>query len=95
MVVIRTGDTPMKMKTLLAALAVSSLALAQPAAAATRSSDSLPKNGVQASISTDRVGAITEETDSIRRGTPILLIILLFGSVAALVALLTGHKSAG
>ena len=86
----------MKTKMLISALAASSMALAQPALAATRSADSLPANGVQTTPSADRMGSITGETDaSCRKRTPILLIILLFGSIAAFVALITGHKSNG
>lgn len=46
----------MNTKSLLAWVALASLAVAQPVAAATRSADSLPQHGVQA---TDRIGSIS------------------------------------
>jgi hypothetical protein len=53
----------MKTKALLASLAVSSLVLAQPAAAATRSYESMPAAGVQASAAVDRTGAAIGENE--------------------------------
>lgn len=83
----------MKTKTLLAALAVSSLVLAQPAAAATRSYDSLPKSGVQATTtSPDRVGADVGETDDLNSTMTIFVIILLFAGVGGLIAATTGES---
>ena len=84
----------MKTKTLLATVALASFALAQPVSAATRSSDSLPRAGAQPSISIERVDALTEESDALR-GNPWLWIILIFGSVAAFIALVSNNKSPG
>jgi hypothetical protein len=84
----------MKTKTLLASLAVASLAVAQPVSAATRSSDSLPSRGVQSTEAADRIGSLTDESEELR-GRPLLLIILLFGTIAALILALTGNKSPG
>lgn len=84
----------MKTKSLLASLAVASLALAQPLAAATRSSDSLPSQGVQSTSAAERAGSIGTEAEAIR-GQPILLIVLLFGVLAALLAVSSGGKSPG
>jgi len=84
----------MRTKTLLASMALASLAVAQPLSAATRSSDSLPDRGVQASsVSVDRVGSVTGESEELSRA--FLLIILLFGGVAALILALSGNKSPG
>ncbi len=83
----------MRTKTLLASMAVASLAVAQPLSAATRSSESLPDRGVQSSVSVDRVGSVTAETEELSRAS--LLIILLFGGVAALILALSGNKSPG
>ena len=84
----------MRTKTLLASMAVASLAVAQPVSAATRSADSLPSAGVQPSVTSERIGSIAGESEELR-GRPLLLIILIFGSLAALVAALSGGKSPG
>jgi len=84
----------MRTKTLLASMAVASLAVAQPLSAATRSSESLPQKGVQSSVSADRVSSIAGESDDLR-GRPLLLIILLAGGLAALIIALSGDKSPG
>ena len=79
----------MKTKTVLASFAVASLALAQPAGAATRSYESLPDSGVQSTDPAERIGSLDAESEA-ARGRPLLLIILLFGSLAALILLLGG-----
>ena len=86
----------MRTKTLLASMALASLAVAQPLSAATRSSESLPVRGVQSvdsSMSVDRAGSVTGESEELSRA--FLLIILLFGGVAALILALSGNKSEG
>ena len=84
----------MKTKTLFASMALASLALAQPASAATRSSDSLPQRGVQATQSVERVGAIADEAEDLR-GRRALVIILIAAVIAALILAATGGKSPG
>jgi len=84
----------MKTKTLLAALAVSGLALAQPAAAATRSFESLPKAGAPVD-SAARVATVTGESETLVGGLPIWLIFLVFAAFTAAVAASTGDKSPG
>jgi hypothetical protein len=85
----------MRTKTLLASMAVAGLAVAQPLSAATRSADSLPSAGIQPSVtSSDRVSSIVDESEDLR-GKPILLIILLAGGLAALIAALSDGKSPG
>jgi hypothetical protein len=81
-------------KTLLASMAVASLAVAQPLAAATRSVDSLPQSGVQSTEAADRIGSINGEAEDVR-GRPLLLILLLAGALAALIIALSGSKSPG
>jgi len=83
----------MKTKTLLGALAVSSLVLAQPAAAATRSYESLPKAG--ASTPAERVASVTGQSEAAVGALPIWLIILVFGSFAAFIAAISDNKSPG
>jgi hypothetical protein len=84
----------MKTKTLLASMAVASLAFAQPVSAATRSSDSLPRSGVQSTAAAERIGSLEDEAEDLT-GRPLLLILLLFGTIAALVFALSGSKSPG
>ena len=79
----------MRTKTLLASLAVASLALAQPVSAATRSFQSLPESGAQSARAADRTGAYADESDELR-GRPILAIVLVFGAVAALILAVSG-----
>ena len=81
----------MKTKTILASLAVSALALAQPAAAATRSYQSIPASGVTAPA---RAGADVGDAESVR-GAPIVPIVITFAVLAALILLLSGGKSNG
>ena len=81
----------MKTKTILASLAVSALALAQPAAAATRSYESIPATGVTAPA---RAGAAVEDADSLR-GAPVVPIVITFVVLAAIILLLSGGKSNG
>ena len=83
----------MKTKTLLASAALASLVLVQPVAAATRSGDSLPTS-TQSTVSIDRVDSLSGESEAIR-GNPWLWIILIFGSVAAFIALVSDNKSPG
>jgi hypothetical protein len=86
----------MKTKTLITSLAVASLAVAQPAAAATRSYESIPATGVQTAEPADRAGSIIGEAED-GRGKPIFVI----GGVFLLLALLLilsaggGGKSPG
>jgi hypothetical protein len=74
------------MKKLVASLAVASLVVAQPLAAATRSSESLPSSGVQ---SAERVGSIAGEAEAVR-GKPIFVIALVFGVLTLLLLLSNG-----
>jgi hypothetical protein len=85
----------MRTKTLLASLAVASLAVAQPLSAATRSVDSLPQGAVQSNTTAERIGAYSDESEDLR-GQPLLLILLLFGVVGGLIlAVSGGNKSPG
>ena len=85
----------MKMKTLLASLAVASLVAAQPVAAATRSSDSLPRTGMQSTVPAERVGALTSDSEQFVGSTPVWIIALIAALLAALVAASSGSKSPG
>ena len=84
----------MKTKTLLASMAVASLAIAQPLSAATRSADSVPQRGVQSSQAADRIGSTTDEAEELRgnRFLPIVAVALI---VALLILLSSGNKSPG
>lgn len=82
------------MKTLLASMAVASLAAAQPVAAATRSADSLPQSGVTSTAAAQRIGSLADESEELR-GRPILLIVLVAAIVAALILASSGGKSPG
>lgn len=79
----------MKMKTLIASLAVASLAVSQPAAAATRSFESVPANGVQTAAPADRAGSIGSESEALK-GSPLIIILLVFGVLAALLGASSG-----
>ena len=81
----------MKTKTLLASMAVASLAIAQPVSAATRSADTLPRTGVQSIGPSDRVGSLAGEAEELQ-GRPIVVIVLVFAVLAALVFALSGNK---
>jgi len=81
----------MKTKTLLASIAVASLALAQPISAATRSADSLPQRGAQ---SAERVGSLTKDSEELG-GSPVIAIVLVAALAAVLVIALSGSKSKG
>lgn len=81
----------MKTKTLLASIAVAGLAFAQPLSAATRSADSLPRTSVQTTDTADRTGSLTGEAEDLQ-GKPFLLLILLFGGLAALLLALGGNS---
>jgi hypothetical protein len=85
----------MKTKTLLASIAVAGLVVAQPVSAATRSADSVPQTGVQSADAADRIGSITGESEDAIRGRPLLILLLLFGGLAALLLALSGGKSNG
>jgi hypothetical protein len=83
----------MRTKTLLASMAVASLAAAQPLSAATRSFESLPESGVR---SADRVGSISGESDAEEiAGNPLLVVVIVFVVVGALILALSGNKSPG
>jgi hypothetical protein len=84
----------MKTKTLLASMALASLALAQPVSAATRSSDSLPQRGVQATQSVERAGSLAGEAEDVR-GSPLVVILIITAILAALLLATTGGKSPG
>ena len=79
------------MKKLVASLAVATLVVAQPAAAATRSAESLPSHGLQSTQAAERTGAITAENEDLK-GSPIIVIGLVFLILAALL-LLAGSGS--
>ena len=84
----------MKTTTLLASIAASSLVLAQPAAAATRSSESVPASGIFA-VDGQRVGAAVGESEEQRR-RGLWLIFATLGLAALLIILLDGgSKSPG
>ena len=83
----------MKTKTIIASLAVSALAFAQPAAAATRSYESIPASGVKAS-SPARAGAAVGEAESLR-GAPVVPIVITFAVLALLILLISDDKSKG
>ena len=84
----------MNKKTLLATLAVSALVLSQPAAAATRSFESVPAQGAKSAVAAERLGSITSESEEVA-GRNIWLILVVFGIVAAIIAATTGSKSPG
>jgi hypothetical protein len=71
----------------LAIAAIASFALAQPAAAATRSYESLPHSGVQKSVTADRQAAAIGTAEQLN-GHPLnaLIIIAVFGGLLALFA---------
>lgn len=73
----------MKTKTLFASLAVASLAVAQPVAAATRSAVSLPQAGAQPIATADRAGSIVGEAEEL--GNPILWVVVLFAIVGVII----------
>jgi hypothetical protein len=85
----------MKTKVLLALLTVASLALTQPATAATRSFESIPATGVQTPAVAERTGAAIEESDELRGRRGIWAVFVALGLAALLVILLTGEKSPG
>jgi hypothetical protein len=82
------------MKKLVASLAVATLVVAQPLAAATRSSESLPSPGVQTTQAMERVGSITGESEAVR-GKPIIVIGLVFLVLAVILAAAGGSDSPG
>ena len=82
----------MKMKTLLASMALASLAVAQPVAAATRSADSLPESGLQATDRADRLGSITGEAEELSTAFAVVIVLALLG---VLILAASGGKSAG
>lgn len=80
----------MKTKTLLAALAMSSLVLAQPAAAAARSAPAQSGN-----VATERAGSVTSDAEEVagRMGS-VWIILLVAAVVAALIVLTTDSDDA-
>ena len=82
----------MKTKTLFASLAVASLAIAQPLAAATRSADSLPS--AQSMAVADRAGSLAGDSEELR-GSPVIPIVLIALIVAAIILAAGGGKSKG
>ena len=81
-------------KNALAVVALGTFVVAQPAAAATRSYESLPHSGIQQAVSVDRAGAAVTDSDQFA-GHPAnaLIIIAVFGALLALFAAagLFGH----
>ena len=82
----------MKTKALLISLAGSSLCMVQPAAAATRSYESIPINGVQAPAAVERAGAPVGESEELGG---IWMVFVALGLAALLLILLSGEKSPG
>ena len=74
----------------LAALAVVSLAAAQPAVAATRSADALPTAVTQID-GFERAGASVAEAEEAGLQIPLALIILAFGAAALVVAIIESN----
>jgi hypothetical protein len=71
-------------KNVLATVAVASFALAQPAAAATRSYQSLPQSGIQQPVAAERSAAAVADSEAFRGGLGNgLVIILIFGALLA------------
>lgn len=71
-------------KNSLTALAVASFALAQPAAAATRSFESLPTSGIQQPVSAERASAAVQDAEQIHGGIGSgLVIVLVFAALLA------------
>ena len=84
----------MKTKTIFASIAVAGLALAQPAAAATRSFESLPATGLELG-SFERSGSLMDEEEGIgtRIGPWVVIGVLVIAG--AIILLLTENKSPG
>lgn len=78
------------MKKLVASLAVATLVVAQPLAAATRSSDSLPSHGVQTTQAAERADSIPGQSEALG-GSPIFIIVGVF-ALLALLALAGGSS---
>ncbi|WP_347302350.1 hypothetical protein V5740_10080 [Croceibacterium sp. TMG7-5b_MA50] len=77
------------LKTLVASLSLATLLVGQSAAAATRSSASLPSSGVSAPASIERVGSSMGAAEGLGdESNGLGLILLIFGSVAAFLAFL-------
>ncbi len=85
----------MKKKTILATLAGSTMVIAQPVAAATRSSESIPERGVQSTAAAERIGSVDAESEAVRGAGKAWLIVLIALIIAALIAAATGSKSPG
>ena len=83
----------MKTKTLLASIAVASLAIAQPASAATRSADSLPQSRAGTASNVERVGSLTGESEEL--GNQFLIIFALFALIGVIILASSGGKSPG
>jgi len=91
-----TGDSMFgeaMMKKLVASLAVATLVVAQPLAAATRSSESLPSHGVSAPAA-ERTGSITDPAEDLK-GNPIIVIGLIAVILAGLLLLAGNSDSPG
>jgi len=82
------------MKKLVASLAVATLVVAQPLAAATRSSESLPSHGVQSAQAAERSGSISSESEALK-GSPFVIIGLVAVVLAVLLALGGSSDSPG
>ncbi len=83
----------MNTKSLLASMAVASLAVAQPVAAATRSADSLPQSGVQSMAPADRVGSITGEAEEL--STELAIAVAIFVIIVIIWGIAGNNKSNG
>ena len=75
----------MKTKTLLASLALAGLVMAQPVSAASRSIGSLD--------AAERIGSPADEAESLR-GSPLLIILLLFLTFGGIVVLVSDGEDA-
>jgi hypothetical protein len=80
-------------KNTLVSLAAASFLLAQPAAAATRSYQSLPTTGIQQPVTADRAGSPVADAEAGHGSGNALIILLVFGGLLALFAAagLFGH----
>ena len=84
----------MKTKTILASIAMAGLALAQPAAAATRSFESLPATGLELG-SVERSGSLMGEEEGIGTTIGPWVVIGVLVVAGALILVLSSGKSPG